>query len=110
MSTLEENAFRGLSSIFMLDLSKLALTTIPANAFTSLTQVVYLDLSNNALTTIASNAFTDCRAVTKLVLSGNGISSLPAEVRKSRPKFNEDPSNEPNYEHFSSLLSPTHRP
>ncbi|XP_061192819.1 slit homolog 3 protein-like [Saccostrea echinata] len=71
ISTIEENAFNGLSSLLRLGLSFNRITAIEGNAFNGLSSLSSLYLSNNSITTIQENAFNGLTSLSILYINGN---------------------------------------
>ncbi len=83
LTTIQPNAFAGLTNLDVLFLENNQLTIIPTNAFAGLTNLDYLYLDHNQLTTISTNAFA---GLTKLKYLYIGNNRLTAQAQKAIKK------------------------
>ncbi len=76
ITTINQNAFSGLSSLETLDLSHNLISTITQNSFSGLSSLETLILSHNPLPTITQNVFSALTTLEKLVLSNTYLSKI----------------------------------
>ncbi|XP_071144068.1 insulin-like growth factor-binding protein complex acid labile subunit [Mytilus edulis] len=80
ITSIEPNVFEGLTSLQFLYLNDNSITSIEENGFEGLTSLQELSLSGNSITSIEENVFEGLTSIQKLYLSGNGITSIEPNV------------------------------
>ena len=80
LTTIQPNAFAGLTNLEWLGLGENQLSTIPTKAFAGLTNLKDLFLRDNQLTTIQPNAFTGLTSLTELYLGYNQLTTIPTKA------------------------------
>ncbi len=80
LTTIESNAFAGITNLKVLDLANNQLSTIESNAFAGLTSLEDLDLTNNQLSTIESNAFAGLTNLENLNLNNNQLITVESNA------------------------------
>ncbi|VDI75519.1 Hypothetical predicted protein, partial [Mytilus galloprovincialis] len=76
LSSIEDNAFSGLQSLFSLLLSSNKISSIEDGAFSDLQYLRQLDISRNEISSIEDGAFSGLQSLVTLSLSSNKISSI----------------------------------
>ncbi len=80
LTTIQPNAFAGLTNLQLLALNRNQLTTIPTNAFAGLTNLQWLYLNRNQLTTIPTNAFAGLTNLQWLYLDNNLLTTIQTKA------------------------------
>ncbi len=88
LTTIQPNAFAGLTNLEDLRLYNNQLTIIPTNAFAGLPKLELLNLSNNQLTTIQPNAFSGLTNLEDLRLQKNQLTIIPPNAFAGLPNLN----------------------
>ncbi len=76
LTTIQQNAFAGLTNLEFLELNNNQLTTIPTKAFAGLASLKLLYFGNNQLSTIQPNAFAGLTKLEALELENNKLKDI----------------------------------
>ncbi len=87
LTTLQQNAFAGLTNLEYLDLQNNPLTTIQPDAFAGLTNLKDLSLRNNQLRTIKPNAFAGLTNLGFLFLNNNQLTTIQPNAFAGLPNL-----------------------